>query len=450
MNPLTNVKNINKLNEIELTKGTVNKKSWHDLYKGSAWIFIGGLAYGLTEGDILCVFSQYGEIVNINHVRDKKTGKTKGFCFLCYANQKSTILAVDNLNGIKLCGRTIRVDHVANYKPPKDNEHDDEITKMLKSEGCAPKPVQAESSIPSDKEVQKKKHKKHKKEKKKKHKKRKRVEPDEEFSLANVKKEKIDEGYSKYEFPGKFKNSSKKDESSESKSSSDSSESDSTHISRKIKSDSYKTHPSTSEKLDRREKSGPDKYDKHKIENSKHKSRKENDLSSESDNESSKKRISPHIFDRTNGLSLESRGLKEKKKGHQKYEGSNSSSDENSERHRMDHRNPKNKEHIVERSNSRRHRHDSSSGSEKDLHFKENTRTMSKEREKYRRRDSLERDRRKQDSHSSYRDQRGRESPYKTDRQSYRRDSSERYERYDKYKDNKRDYGKYHSERKGR
>lgn len=45
---------------------------------------------------------RYGEIVNINLVRDKKTGKSKGFCFLCYEDQRSTILAVDNLNGIKV------------------------------------------------------------------------------------------------------------------------------------------------------------------------------------------------------------------------------------------------------------------------------------------------------------------------------------------------------------
>ena len=30
------------------------------------------------------------------------TGKTKGFAFLCYEDQKSTILAVDNFNGIKV------------------------------------------------------------------------------------------------------------------------------------------------------------------------------------------------------------------------------------------------------------------------------------------------------------------------------------------------------------
>lgn len=35
--------------------------------------------------------------------------------------------------------RTIRVDHVSDYKPPKDNEKADEITRRLQMEGCAPK-----------------------------------------------------------------------------------------------------------------------------------------------------------------------------------------------------------------------------------------------------------------------------------------------------------------------
>ena len=74
-----NMKNVTKLSEIQLK--TLSKSSWHDQYKDSAWIFVGGLPYDLTEGDVICVFSQYGEIVNINLIRDKKTGKSKGFCF---------------------------------------------------------------------------------------------------------------------------------------------------------------------------------------------------------------------------------------------------------------------------------------------------------------------------------------------------------------------------------
>ena len=49
-----------------------------------------------------CYHYRYGEIVNINLVRDRKTGKAKGFCFLAYEDQRSTVLAVDNFNGIKV------------------------------------------------------------------------------------------------------------------------------------------------------------------------------------------------------------------------------------------------------------------------------------------------------------------------------------------------------------
>lgn len=114
--------------------------SWHDQYKDSAWIFIGGLNYDLTEGDVLAVFSQYGEIVNVNLVRDKQTGKSKGFAFLCYEDQRSTILAVDNLNGIRLVGRVIRVDHVEQYRVPKLDDADEETRKLVE-EGCAPKSI---------------------------------------------------------------------------------------------------------------------------------------------------------------------------------------------------------------------------------------------------------------------------------------------------------------------
>ncbi|KAK2501220.1 hypothetical protein MC885_016191 [Smutsia gigantea] len=104
----------------------------------SACIFVGGLAYELTEGDILCVFSQYGEIVSINLVRDKQSGKSKGFCFICYEDQRSTVLAVDNFNGIKIRGRTIRVDHISNYRPPPVSEDVDGATKELWEQGCGP------------------------------------------------------------------------------------------------------------------------------------------------------------------------------------------------------------------------------------------------------------------------------------------------------------------------
>ena len=65
-------------NDRELEMGLAGTgQSWHNEYKDSAWIFVGGLPYDLTEGDIICVFSQYGEIVHINLIRDHGTGKVR-------------------------------------------------------------------------------------------------------------------------------------------------------------------------------------------------------------------------------------------------------------------------------------------------------------------------------------------------------------------------------------
>lgn len=44
-----------------------------------------------------------------------------------YLDQRSTVLAVDNLNGSKVLGRTLRVDHTRNYEQPKGRDADGEV-----------------------------------------------------------------------------------------------------------------------------------------------------------------------------------------------------------------------------------------------------------------------------------------------------------------------------------
>lgn len=39
----------------------------------------------------------------------------------------------------QILGKSIRVDHVNDYKPPKDDDRYDDITRKLHTEGCAPK-----------------------------------------------------------------------------------------------------------------------------------------------------------------------------------------------------------------------------------------------------------------------------------------------------------------------
>ncbi|NWQ99275.1 RBMX2 protein, partial [Paradoxornis webbianus] len=204
MNPLTKVKLITELNAREAELGVREAVSWHAEYRDSAWIFVGGLHCQLTEGDVICVFSQYGEVVNINLVRDKRTGKSKGFCFLCYEDQRSTILAVDNFNGIKIKGRTIRVDHVANYRPPKESEDWDEVTRALHAKGCGVKtpPDTSSDSLSEDEDVpmkmQKEKQQSRGEQSKSRPQAGKQVSTEEPHPRIKIKREKEDPGYECY------------------------------------------------------------------------------------------------------------------------------------------------------------------------------------------------------------------------------------------------------------
>ncbi|KAI9179230.1 RNA-binding protein Cwf29 [Blastocladiella emersonii ATCC 22665] len=122
---MNNIRAIEKLNAAELAAGIAGHAgSWHDEFRASSLVYVGGLSFDLTEGDILCVFSQFGEILDINLVRDKETGKSRGFAFLKFEDQRSTDLTVDNFNGAKLLGRVLRVDHVKEYNRP-DLDPDD-------------------------------------------------------------------------------------------------------------------------------------------------------------------------------------------------------------------------------------------------------------------------------------------------------------------------------------
>jgi RNA-binding motif X-linked protein 2 len=118
---MNSVRAIQQLNKRELEAGISPEGSWHTDYRDTAFVYIGGLAFELSEGDIITIFSQYGEPVWVKLARDKETGKSRGFAWIKYEDQRSCDLAVDNLGGATIMDRVIRVDH-ARYKPRDDED----------------------------------------------------------------------------------------------------------------------------------------------------------------------------------------------------------------------------------------------------------------------------------------------------------------------------------------
>ena len=118
---MNSVRAIQQLNKRELEAAISPEGSWHTDYRDTAFVYIGGLAFELSEGDIITIFSQYGEPVWVKLARDKETGKSRGFAWIKYEDQRSCDLAVDNLGGATIMDRVIRVDH-ARYKPRDDED----------------------------------------------------------------------------------------------------------------------------------------------------------------------------------------------------------------------------------------------------------------------------------------------------------------------------------------
>ncbi|KAL4775773.1 hypothetical protein BDW60DRAFT_204337 [Aspergillus nidulans var. acristatus] len=127
---MNNIRQVQALNKRELEHAVPPEASWHADYRDTAYIYIGGLPFDLSEGDIVTIFSQYGEPVHVNLVRDKETGKSRGFAFLKYEDQRSTDLAVDNLGGATVLGRVLRVDHTR-YKKRDEEEDTNNVAKLM-------------------------------------------------------------------------------------------------------------------------------------------------------------------------------------------------------------------------------------------------------------------------------------------------------------------------------
>jgi RNA-binding motif protein, X-linked 2 len=73
----------------------------------------------------------------IKLARDKETGKSRGFGWLKYEDQRSCDLAVDNIGGATVLGRVLRVDHTRYKKKDGEEEEDEKFT--IRVEGAEKK-----------------------------------------------------------------------------------------------------------------------------------------------------------------------------------------------------------------------------------------------------------------------------------------------------------------------
>ena len=71
-------------------------------------LYVGNLSYDVSEQDLEGLFKEFGEISSVRLIKDRETGRSKGFAFVEFSNS-SEVQAALKLDGEEFKGRRIKV-----------------------------------------------------------------------------------------------------------------------------------------------------------------------------------------------------------------------------------------------------------------------------------------------------------------------------------------------------
>ena len=71
-------------------------------------IYVGNLPYSVKEDELREIFENYGKVVSINLIRDRFSGRSKGFAFIEMSDEEGK-KAIEAIDGTHIDGREIRV-----------------------------------------------------------------------------------------------------------------------------------------------------------------------------------------------------------------------------------------------------------------------------------------------------------------------------------------------------
>ncbi len=72
-------------------------------------MFVGNVVWGTTEEDLAQLFHPYGDIVSVQIMTERATGRSRGFGFVEMPDSTEAQAAIAGLNGTLLGGRALTV-----------------------------------------------------------------------------------------------------------------------------------------------------------------------------------------------------------------------------------------------------------------------------------------------------------------------------------------------------
>lgn len=80
-------------------------------------LYVGNLSYDSTEDSLREAFSQAGEVSSVSIIKDKFSGRSRGFGFVEMVNDEEAEKAVEMLNDKEIDGRKVIVNEAKPMEP---------------------------------------------------------------------------------------------------------------------------------------------------------------------------------------------------------------------------------------------------------------------------------------------------------------------------------------------
>ena len=80
-------------------------------------LYVGNLPYDTNEDDLTNLFSGAGTVSSVNVVRDRETGRARGFAFVEMANDQDAQNAISQFHEHSLGGRKLTVNEARPQQP---------------------------------------------------------------------------------------------------------------------------------------------------------------------------------------------------------------------------------------------------------------------------------------------------------------------------------------------
>ncbi len=81
-------------------------------------IYVGNLSYNATEDDLRQAFAQFGDVASVSVIKDRETGRARGFAFVEMPDEAQAKEAIENVNNTEVAGRRITVNEA---RPREDH-----------------------------------------------------------------------------------------------------------------------------------------------------------------------------------------------------------------------------------------------------------------------------------------------------------------------------------------